>query len=99
MHRWLALVALAACGTTSARPGPDAGGPDAPMRGDDAVLAPPDGPVDSPGVDCFYNWSAMKTCGAPVIVAAYLTIDCAGTSGVFVVGHGFESANQFMMGN
>jgi hypothetical protein len=98
MSRLFAVIALAACGSSSARP--DAfGGADASAPADSGTLPTTDAAIDSPGVDCFYDWSTRGTCGAPVIDAAYLTTDCEATTGVFVVGHGFESANQFMTGN
>ena len=51
------------------------------------------------GTDCFFDWKTRGTCGAPVITASYLSNDCDGTTGVFVVGTGFQSANQFDVNN
>jgi hypothetical protein len=47
------------------------------------------------GLECFTDWQTRGTCGPPVLTAAYLSDDCEGTTGVFVVGHGFESSNLF----
>ncbi|HTR54363.1 MAG TPA: hypothetical protein VMJ10_26905 [Kofleriaceae bacterium] len=95
-----AVFALAACGHAAAdRPDSASGAPDASDTGSDAASMPDAGLDMSPGVACFYDWATLGTCPAPAIDAAYLTTDCLGTTGVFVVGHGFESANQFMVGN
>ena len=102
----LALV-LTACGGHNAG-SQDASGTDSTTQGDGAVDAARDGSVDAPvdaavgpsGVDCFYDWSRLgNTCQAPVITAAFLTQDCDATTGIFVVGTGFQSANQFDVNN
>jgi hypothetical protein len=89
------LLALAACGGNSGA------SPDAATDLDGAITL--DGPIDPPvgpsGVDCFYDWQSLEGCGAPVVTAAYLTNNCQATTGVFVVGTGFQSANLFMVDN
>ncbi|MBV8760804.1 MAG: hypothetical protein JO257_26155, partial [Deltaproteobacteria bacterium] len=61
--------------------------------------ASPDAAVAPPGVQCFTEWQRTPNCAAPSITAAYLTQNCAGTTGIFVVGSGFESANLFDINN
>jgi hypothetical protein len=99
----LSLV-LAACGSHSSSDKPDAqvADPDGPApdsASDGAVDAAIDAPAAPSGVACFDGWSALGTCPAPQIDAAYLTQRCAGTTGIFVVGHGFQSANTFEVDN
>jgi hypothetical protein len=101
--RALCLI-LAACGGHNAG-APDAVGADTPSQSDATVARDGsiDGPVDAAtgpsGVDCFYNAQQLGTCPAPVIAAAFLTQDCDATTGIFVVGTGFQSANQFDVNN
>ena len=96
-----AACLLAACG----HPGHDAPGSDAARSGDSGSGAPDGGgdalaPDAAPGGGaCFDEWGEVTGCPAPQIEAAYLTTDCEGTTGVFVVGHGFESANLYMVDN
>lgn len=101
-----ALLVLGACGSHPSGAGeqPDAHELDDGATGEDAandgaidaaVDAAPDAPLAPNGVACFDSWSQLGTCGAPVIDAAFLTQNCSGTTGVFVVGHGFQSANKF----
>jgi hypothetical protein len=101
------FLALAACGGShsSAEP-PDArvaDGAAADSSTDGAGDAATDAAIDAPaapsGVACFDSWSALGTCPAPQIDAAFLSQNCAGTTGIFVVGHGFQSANTFEVNN
>ena len=95
-------LALAACGGHNAG-SVDASAADSNAQSDGSLDAPRDGTIDADidaavgpsGVDCFYNWQTLGTCQAPVITAAFLTQDCDATTGVFVVGTGFQSSGKY----
>lgn len=88
---------------------PDGGAADAPSSTGDAGVRDASG-SDAQGsgagdggieqsLACFDEWKTLGHCPAPVVTAAYLTDDCEGTtSGVFVVGSGFESSNTYAEG-
>jgi hypothetical protein len=104
MPRALVLLALLGCGHHErATADGSMQGPDATQSTIDATQPPDALPIDgvasASGVDCFYNWAQLGNCPAPVITGAFLTRDCDATTGIFVVGYGFESANQFDVHN
>jgi hypothetical protein len=98
------LLAVVGCGSHSPAGQPDAhviapDGVGLDASSDGAVDAAIDGPAVPDGVACFDSWSQLGTCPAPQIDAAYLTQDCDATTGIFVVGRGFQSANMFDVNN
>lgn len=46
-------------------------------------------------LDCYYNWKTLSGCPAPQISDSYLSQDCDGTTGVFVIGRYFQHGNQY----
>lgn len=60
------------------------------------LAAPPDlaPPVPSEA-DCYWGWRSLTGCPAPQITDSYLTQNCSGTTGVFVVGRYFQHGNQY----
>ena len=64
------------------------------------MLPPPDltPPIPSEA-DCFTDWKKLGNCPAPQITESYLGNNCAGTTGVFVVGRYFQSGNKFWTTN
>ena len=108
MRRVVCALLFAACGGSHpAGSTPDAPGADDGPRSDaasdaSADAAPdagPDAAVVPSGVECFTEWQRVGNCAAPTITAAFLTQNCAGTTGIFVVGSGFEAANLFDVNN
>ncbi len=78
---------LAASAADLAMPSPDLSPP--------PDLAPP---IPSEA-ECFTEWKARGNCPAPQITESYLGNNCAGTTGVFVVGRYFQSGNKFWTTN
>ena len=105
MRRVVCAVLLAACGgshpaaTVDATGTHDGAPADTTSMKDAAADASPDAAVAPSGVQCFTEWQRVGNCAAPTITAAYLTQNCAGTTGIFVVGSGFQSANLFDINN
>jgi hypothetical protein len=56
-------------------------------------------PGTSDELDCYYNWRTRTGCPAPQISESYLSQNCAGTTGVFVVGRYFQHGNQYEADN
>ncbi|HNO67092.1 MAG TPA: hypothetical protein PKI49_01180 [Pseudomonadota bacterium] len=64
------------------------------------MLPPPDLTPPMPSeADCFTDWKKLGNCPAPQITESYLGNNCAGTTGVFVVGRYFQSGNKFWTTN
>ena len=81
-------VPLTDAGVDLARGGGD-------LRGAPADLAARDlAPAMPTDADCYYGWKTLGTCPAPQITESYLSNNCAGTTGVFVIGRYFQSANS-----
>lgn len=65
------------------------------LRGAPVDLAARDlAPAMPTDADCYYGWKTLGTCPAPQITESYLSNNCAGTTGVFVIGRYFQSANS-----
>jgi hypothetical protein len=78
----------------------DLAGPSTDMARAPDLLPPPDlSPPPPSEADCFTDWKRLGTCPAPQITDSYLGQNCAGTTGVFVVGRNFQSANKFWTDN
>lgn len=111
MKRCLGLLLLFGCVSRGgydpnaadlSQPGSDADLASVDLASADLAAAPADlatasdlAPPTPSDLDCYYNWKTRPGCPAPEITDSYLSQNCVGTTGVFVVGRHFQHGNQY----